>query len=251
MARPVAYAAWLGIILSLAALGYQALRQGQPLEDAPGLPPVVASPMPVASPTATSVASPAATPAPSGVASPTPAPTASPASTQANSATPPRPSPVPSPVGRVLASGVESVELPAAGYASEARTMEIADSGVIDPPDFTHVWWVRDRGVPPGRGAADTAYLACHTHSRRTADEVPCNKISPERIPAGSEIHVTTDVERLTYMVTSVKLVDKDEFANDPEIWGVHPGRLVWVTCYLENGKLSQYNAVVIAELVP
>ncbi len=52
-------------------------------------------------------------------------------------------------------------------------------------------------------------------------------------------------------MVTSVKLVDKDEFANDPEIWGVHPGRLVWVTCYLENGKLSQYNAVVIAELVP
>ena len=26
-----------------------------------------------------------------------------------------------------------------------------------------------------------------------------------------------TDVERLTYMVTSVKLVDKDEFANDPE----------------------------------
>lgn len=231
MARPVAYAAWLGIILSLAALGYQALRQGQPLEDAPGLPPAVASPMPVASPTATSVASPA--------------------STQANSATPPRPSPVPSPVGRVLASGVESVELPAAGYASEARIMEIADSGVIDPPDFTHVWWVRDRGVPPGRGAADTAYLACHTHSRRTADEVPCNKISPERIPAGSEIHVTTDVERLTYMVTSVKLVDKDEFANDPEIWGVHPGRLVWVTCYLENGKLSQYNAVVIAELVP
>lgn len=229
----------LGMILSMAALGYQGLRSARPVGDGPAPQPVLSSP-----------ASLPASPSPLTPTPPTPTATEpSQAATPRSTVTSPPPPPAGTPAGRASSRRVESVELPVVGYHVEARTMEIADSGVIDPPDFTHVWWVRDRGVAPGRDATDTAYLACHTHSRRTAAEVPCNVIAPERIPAGSPLYVTTDVEKLTYTVTSVRLVDKDRFAFDDEVWGIHPGRLVWVTCYLEDGRLSDYNTVIIAEI--
>lgn len=242
MARPLTYAAWLGLSLSLAVVGYQVFGVGQPLDENPGLTPSAsASPFeptdpPPVRPLTSSTVQPTNTVQTTGPAQP------------GNPVRPPLPASAPA-APAAQPTTVQRVELPVAGYSSEARIMEIADSGVIDPPDFTHVWWVRDRGVAPSRGATDTAYLACHTHSGRSAADVPCNRISPEAIPVGSPLTVTTDVEQLTYTVTSVKLVAKDEFADDEEIWGVHPGRLVWVTCYLENGQLSDFNAVVIAEL--
>lgn len=144
---------------------------------------------------------------------------------------------------------VLTFSLPTAGYTSQVRTMDIADSGVIDPPDYEHTWWIRDRGVAPGSAATDTTYLACHTHSGKSAHAVPCNMVSPENVPVGAEVQVTTDVEELTYEIIEARTIPRDEFEHDPEIWDVHPGRLVWISCYLEDGRYSDYNFVVIAEL--
>ena len=147
------------------------------------------------------------------------------------------------------ATHVRRVELPSAGYASEVGTMAIADAGVIDPPDFVRTWWIEDRGVAPSSRATDTTYLACHTDSARPAAAVPCNAVQIEDVPPGSKVLVETDTEQLSYTVVQARKVPRDEFADDPEVWDVNPGRLVWVSCYLSEGRRTDFNVVVIAEL--
>lgn len=149
----------------------------------------------------------------------------------------------------VTPGDVVQFDLPSAGYSSPVRTMDIADSGVIDPPDFEHTWWIRDRGAAPSSTAADTSYFACHTHSGKAASVVPCNDVSLDNVPVGSQVNVTTDVEELTYTVTQARKVPRDEFEHDTDIWDVNPGRLVWISCHLEDGRYSEFNFVVIAEL--
>lgn len=140
-------------------------------------------------------------------------------------------------------------EIPSANYTSDVRVMEIADSGVINPPDFVHTWWIRDRGVLPGSAAEDTTYLACHTDSKKAVSAVPCNGVGLDNVPVGSTINVTTDAEDLSYTVTQARKVPRDDFAHDTEVWDVNPGRLVWVSCYIGGGRRTDFNLVVIAEL--
>ncbi|HHU39170.1 MAG TPA: hypothetical protein GXZ45_07830 [Propionibacterium sp.] len=147
------------------------------------------------------------------------------------------------------ATTVQRVELPSAGYSSEVGTMTVADAGTIDPPDFVRTWWIEDRGAAPSSHATDTAYLACHTDAQRPTAAVPCNAVGPENVPLGSSVLVTTDVEELRYTVVQARKVARDEFARDPEVWDVNPGRLVWVSCYLSEGRRTGYNFVVVAEL--
>lgn len=217
----------VGLLVSVALVamtGWSSLRSPErnPVVQTPPAPTSVASEVSV---------SPTPTPTPNSTPTPTSAPTL-----------PPTPPPEPT---RVL-----QLDVPSAGYSSTVGTMEIADTGVIDPPDFEHTWWIRDRGVVPGSRATDTAYLACHTHSRRTAAEVPCNLVQPEAVPVGAEMHVTTDAEELTYRIIDSRKVPRGDFATDDEVWDVNPGRLVWITCYLNEGQYSEFNYVVIGELV-
>lgn len=140
-------------------------------------------------------------------------------------------------------------EIPSAGYSSEVATMEIANAGVINPPDFRRTWWIRDRGVAPSSQATDTTYLACHTDAAKAVSAVPCNGVHLDNVPLGSPITVTTDVETLQYTVIQARKVPRDAFAHDTEVWDVNPGRLVWVSCYLSDGRRSDFNLVVVAEL--
>lgn len=141
-------------------------------------------------------------------------------------------------------------ELPSAGYASDVGTMEVADKGAISPPDFRRTWWIRDRGVLPSAAATDTTYLACHTDAKKAVTAVPCNKVNLGNVPVGADVRVTTDTEQLTYRITDARKIPRDDFASDAAVWGVNPGRLVWVSCYLSEGRRSDFNIVVIAELV-
>lgn len=154
------------------------------------------------------------------------------------------------PLHPATATRVLRFEAPSAGYASDVGTMAIANTGAIKPPDFQHLWWIRDRGVIPSSPATDTAYLACHTDAKKAVSAVPCNRVSLENTPVGSTITVTTDAETLTYRVVQSRKILRDDFAHDDEVWGVRPGRLVWVSCYLADGRRSEFNLVVIAELV-
>lgn len=216
--RVLTIAATLGLVLSVAALGRFLYLRYAPLPEAPGLPAVTAS-------------------APTTPGGPTPA---------ASGTTGPAVGtlhPVAAP------TEVRHVRIEAAGFDSDVRTMEIAGSGLINPPDFFHVWWIRDRGVAPSSSATDTAYLACHTNQGKDVSVVPCNDLQPERVPVGAIVEVTTDVETLRYAVTSAHTIPRSDFADDPQVWDVNPGRLVWVNCYLADGRRSDFNAVIIAEL--
>ena len=147
------------------------------------------------------------------------------------------------------ASRVLSFSLPTADYTSEVPTMEIAAWGVIDPPDFEHAWWIKDRGVAPSSEATDTTYFACHTYSGKSFTVVPCNDVTPEKVPVGSQVIVTTEAEELTYTITQARKIPRNQLAEDKDVWDVNPGRLVWISCYLEGNLYSDYNFVVIAEL--
>lgn len=200
--------------------------------------------------------SPATAVQPSGSASPGARPAAAPTPGTRAPTTAPSPrqtvTPTGTPPGRdVAASRVDRFEFPTAGYSSDVKTMAVGDAGAIIPPDFRNTWWIRDRGVAPSSRATDTTYLACHTDAKKSASAVPCNRVTLDNVPVGAEVRVTTDAEQLTYRITDARKVARDDFASDAEVWGVHPGRLVWVSCYLSEGRRSDFNIVVIAELVP
>ncbi|MDO5676939.1 MAG: hypothetical protein Q4G35_05470 [Propionibacteriaceae bacterium] len=209
-------------------------------------PPEAAKPL-QASPT------PAVSTRPTPAASPKPTPTAASSAPQALPPITASPSPEPTtpPPPPAAPTDVRTFEIPSAAYSSEVGTMEIANSGVINPPDFEHTWWIKDRGVIPSSQATDTTYLACHTHSRKSAAVVPCNKVTLENVPIGSQVTVVTDTETLTYTVIQARKVPRTQFEHDADIWDINPGRLVWISCYLEGGRYSEFNIVVIAELAP
>ncbi len=108
---------------------------------------------------------------------------------------------------------------------------------------------LRSRWSAPSADATDTTYFACHTYSGKSSDVVPCNDVTPEQVPVGSQVVVETDSEELTYTVTQARTVPRNELANDDDVWDVNPGRLVWISCYLEGNLYSDFNFVVIAEL--
>lgn len=163
---------------------------------------------------------------------------------------PPPSSPTTSPGGSAPGpTEVLSIELPRIAYTSRVPTMAVKETGSIDPPGFRHTYWVGDRGVMPSASATDTTYFACHTNPRKSAYAVPCNRV-PGTVRVGDEVVVRTDAATLRYEITQARNVRRDAFASDRDVWDVNPGRLVWVTCYLSGGNRTDFNFVIIAELV-
>lgn len=108
---------------------------------------------------------------------------------------------------------------------------------------------LRSRWSAPSADATDTTYFACHTYSGKSSDVVPCNDVTPEQVPVGSQVVVETDSEELTYTVTQARKIPRNQLADDKDVWDVNPGRLVWISCYLEGNLYCDFNFVVIAEL--
>lgn len=143
-----------------------------------------------------------------------------------------------------------SIQLPAIGFSSATPAMSVDPEGVINPPDFFRTFWISDRGGAPNAHAQDTTYFACHSNSKKSIEDVPCNRLSGNVRP-GDTITVNLEKGSLAYKVTDARQVRRAEFASQDDIWGVHPGRLVWVTCYIQEGLRTDFNYVVIAELEP
>lgn len=147
-----------------------------------------------------------------------------------------------------------SVSVPELGFWSEVGQESVANmGGVINPPITGYPWqtyWVTDKGVAPGSNSPDTTYLACHTSSKKSDAQAPCNKLSRnQRVEPGHHVVVKTTRGTLTYQVESARTVLRDDFATDEEVWRVDPNRIVWVMCYITNQR-TDYNYVVFARLV-
>lgn len=148
----------------------------------------------------------------------------------------------------IMRTGDWAIALPAAGYYGRLDTMTVEPQGYINPPTFDRTFRITDRGVQPSAKAKDTTYVACHTNARKSVASVPCNAL-PDAVDEGDDVYITKGETTLRYTVTQAKRVRRAEFEHDQEVWGVHPGRLVWVTCYIADRRRTDFNYVVIAEI--
>lgn len=140
-----------------------------------------------------------------------------------------------------------SIDLVELGYSSRTPRTYVEPANAIIPPDFQHTFWLADRGVAPAPAAKDTTYFACHTNSRKSVRTVPCNALS-DRVQPGQTVRVTLEQGNVDYEVTKTMRVRRSDLADNQEVWGVHPGRLVWVTCYITERRRTDYNFVIVAQ---
>ena len=148
----------------------------------------------------------------------------------------------------VKAGEITHFAIPAAKVDASGATMAVGNTGVIRPPEYHLVYRVTDKGVKPATKAKDTVYLACHTHSRRTAKSVPCNNV-PTKAEKGQQMVVTTTKGTLYYTIDSVRRINKNALAQDQQVGAVKPGRLGLITCDFPPGNPGDDNVVVIAHL--
>lgn len=142
---------------------------------------------------------------------------------------------------------------------AQPRQLSIADLGidvpvlpmpagacpVLDPPTLADAYWVGCRSEP-GTDSDGTVFVIGHAGAGTPAvfDTLP-------EIVVGSTVLIETDSGTLEYTVRSTALYEKlGEAQESPELRLRQPGRLVLVTCYLENGTtLSSKNFVAYAEI--
>jgi len=119
--------------------------------------------------------------------------------------------------------------------------------GRITPPGFRSAYLVRDLGVTPEHAASGTVVVVMH--SLRGGGTAPGNALTDvdrgrSRVATGAAVRVAG----VAYTVTGSTLVDKDRIAEDADVWGEVPDRLLLITC-LEHpdGSPSTQNLVITA----
>ncbi|WP_207844175.1 class F sortase [Williamsia soli] len=139
-------------------------------------------------------------------------------------------------VGEPLHISVPSVSI-------DARVNPI-DGGAegIDPPNNDDAWWWTGRGEP---GSADTVYVAGHAIDTGDGVFTPLHEVAP-----GAEIRLDTTAGSRSYVVQATVVYDKADLERYDEVWSAIPGRLVLVTCHLDEGHTTDDNYVVFASLV-
>jgi hypothetical protein len=116
-------------------------------------------------------------------------------------------------------------------------------SGEVEPPKTKQGYWLTSYGKP-GAGSTDTTYIVGH---RWLAEEAPFNRIGTNAAP-GDGLTLNTQTGTLDYIVTAVETYNK-ETLNSASVWDRVPGRVVLITCDLDDpwGK----NTVITADPAP
>jgi sortase (surface protein transpeptidase) len=194
----------------------------------------------------------AATPSP--VATTTPAPTTT-------SATP-VPTPVPTP-GETAVTAVTApsgtttpaqrsssmrLEVPSVGVDVPVLPLTPSD-GVIDPPTMVDSYWIEPYGEPGGQ-ADNTVYIAGHSWTKGAAAFNPLMPGDHGRgVSTGDVVEVQSPGGTVDYTITGTARYDKDALPDATDVWTVAPGRLVLITCFVDDdGRTTDDNFIVFAE---
>lgn len=119
--------------------------------------------------------------------------------------------------------------------------------GVVTPPGFASVYWVRNRGAAPSASEDGTTFVV--THSLRGGAVGPGNYLidvdaGRSALPTGTEVIVDDQ----HYRVSGSHAVRKDSLAAATDVWADVPGRLVIITCLqVPAGTPSTENIVIFA----
>ena len=116
-------------------------------------------------------------------------------------------------------------------------------SGEVVPPETKDGYWLTNYGKH-GTGSTDTTYIVGH---RWVGQDAAFNRIGTYANP-GDGFTIRTQTGTLDYIVTVVETYDKATLNSAP-IWNRVPGRVVLVTCDLDNpwGK----NTAITADPAP
>ena len=115
-------------------------------------------------------------------------------------------------------------------------------AGDINPSTNDDAWWWPDRGTP---GSPDTVYLAGHTMDDGSGVFSALHGVTP-----GETVTLETTAGTRTYRIDATATYSKPQLDHYDEVWSTVPGRLVLVTCHLDDGHPTEDNLLVYATLV-
>ena len=142
--------------------------------------------------------------------------------------------------------GGDGFSIPSVGLHVPLGSINEVD-GVMNPPNFTSAFWIRNRGVSVDNAEQGTVYIVAHSVQWGKA---PGNYLQDqEKILVKNGDYV--QVNGRTYQITDVELILKTEIGSHAELWANTPGMLVFVTCLEKNDhSASTNNLVVVGQLV-
>jgi Sortase domain len=146
----------------------------------------------------------------------------------------------------VVAAPPERLQVRSLGLTATVETMPQTQCPVLDPPTASAAYWVQCR-ASAGTDSDGTVFIIGHAIA---GGDGVFNRL-PE-IEVGADVVVGTANGSLTYRVEDTVLYDKyGEAQAAPVLAERVPGRLVLVTCYLQDGiSLTDKNFVAYATLV-
>ncbi|MCL2785283.1 MAG: class F sortase [Propionibacteriaceae bacterium] len=117
-------------------------------------------------------------------------------------------------------------------------------NGVMNPPNFTSAFWVRNRGVSLDQAEQGTVYIVTHSSGYGRAPGNYLQKGGQSALTIGDYILVNDR----TYVYTEARIIPQDRLAEHADLWENIPNRVLLITCQLGTG--SKYNLVIIGELL-
>lgn len=177
--------------------------------------------------------------------------TSAPAPATATTAAPTTEAPASTPAERPAetprASSVR-LEVPSVGLDVPVLPYTPRD-GVIDPPSMVDAYWVQPYGEP-GIEPDNTVYIAGHSWTKGAA---AFNALMPgdhgAGVSNGDVVTVRTPGGDVDYTISRTERHDKDALPGATDVWTVMPGRLVLITCFVDDdGRTTDDNFVVFAE---
>jgi hypothetical protein len=148
----------------------------------------------------------------------------------------------------IVDEGGLGFEIPVAGLNVPLGSINPV-KGVMNPPNFTSAFWIREVGVSPANAEKGTVVIV--THSLRAPGKAPGNfyqKDGNTFLSPGDFIKVNGRV----YAFTESMIIPKVDIGAKADIWEKTPGKLVVITCLQpKGGGATVNNLVLIGELVP
>jgi hypothetical protein len=120
-------------------------------------------------------------------------------------------------------------------------------NNVMNPPSFTSVFWIRNRGVSLEQANLGTVYLVAHAIQGGTAPGNFMQANGDTNLKPGDVIKVNDRV----YEFVSSLVKPKAKISEVADLWTDEPGRMFFITCVLNpNGGLAVDNLILEAKLV-
>ncbi|MDR2896587.1 MAG: class F sortase [Propionibacteriaceae bacterium] len=119
-------------------------------------------------------------------------------------------------------------------------------NGVMNPPNFTNAFVIRNRGVDLAHAADGTVYAVTHAIQGGTA---PGNKLQ-DHGNVTLTVGDTIKLNGVEYVYESSMQMLKGDIPNEASLWTDDPGRLIIITCVLNpKGGNADDNLILIAHL--